>query len=113
MQRQDKENEMQSTDITDWRELAQRDHDGVEITLLWSAAGNRVKVAVADERTGEQFEVEICPSQALSAFYHPFAHRASREAPGWQTAAAPSRPVRRLELGAPATNPWDDAEEWE
>jgi hypothetical protein len=113
MQRQDREHEMQSTRVSDWRELAQRIHDGTEITLLWSAGGNSVKVAVADERTGEQFEIEICPSEALSAFYHPFAHRPSGDALSPHEAAAPSRGLRRDELDAPPTNPWDDAEEWE
>jgi hypothetical protein len=115
MQRQGKEDDMQSTQATDWTELAQRIDGGVAITLLWSQRGSRVKVAVADEWTGEQFEVEICPSDALSAFYHPFAHRPSRDAPWPQgaEAAAPSRGVRRHELDAAPTNPWDDAEEWE
>jgi hypothetical protein len=113
MQRQDKENEMQPTRVSDWRELAQRVDGGVAITLLWSKRGNRVKVAVADERTGEQFEVEIHPSEALSAFYHPFAHRPSRDVPSPQQTAVPSRGMRRHELDASPANPWDDAEEWE
>jgi hypothetical protein len=115
MQRQGKENEMQPTEVTDWRELAQRVDDEVAITLLWYQRGNRVKVAVADERTGEQFEVEIRRSEALSAFYHPFAHRPSRDgrSPQGAEAAAPSRGLSRHELDAPPTNRWDDAEEWE
>ena len=104
---------MQSTHVSDWRELATRIHDGVAIALLWSKRGNRVEVAVADERTGEQFEAEIRPSEALIAFYHPFAYRPSRDAPSSQQTAAPSRGVRRHELDASPANPWDDAEEWE
>jgi hypothetical protein len=113
MQRQDKKDEMQPTQVSDWRELAQRVDDGVAITLLWSERGNRVKVAVADERTGEQFEVEIYPSEALIAFYYPFAYRPSRNAPSPQQTAALSRGLRRHELDASPANPWDDAEEWE
>jgi hypothetical protein len=112
MQRQHKENEMQRTGVDDWRELAQRVHDGLEITLLWAQLGNRVKVAVADERTGEKLEVEVRPSAALSVFYHPFAHGPSPRAPMPERATPPSGRVGRVELEAPPTNPWDDAEEW-
>jgi hypothetical protein len=113
MQRQDKENEMQPTHVSGWRELAQRVDDGLEVTFLWAPLGNRVKVAVADKRTGEELEVEVCPSAALSVFYHPFAHRPSRHAPLPEQATPPARHERRLELDARPTNPWDDAEEWE
>jgi hypothetical protein len=113
MQRQDKENEMQRTHVSDWRELAQRVDDGFEITLLWAPLGNRVKVAVADKRTGEKLEVEVRPSAALTVFYHPFAHRPSLRVPLPEQATPPARPERSLELDARPTNPWDDAEEWE
>jgi hypothetical protein len=113
MQRHDKEKEMQLTQVSDWRELAQRIDDGLEITLLWCKFGNRVMVAVTDERTGEQFELEIRASEALSAFYHPFAHRASRRLPATPTPAAPPQRFRRLKPDSPPTNAWDDAEEWE
>jgi hypothetical protein len=32
---------------------------------------------VADERTGEAFEVRVTSERALDAFYHPFAYAAA------------------------------------
>jgi hypothetical protein len=31
-------------------------------------------VSVADERTGEAFELRVAQERALDAFYHPFAY---------------------------------------
>ena len=64
--------------IDDWRELANRDGDGLEISLLWSKATNRVKVTVADSRLDESFELDIAAAEALAAFNHPFAYAAGR-----------------------------------
>jgi hypothetical protein len=63
---------------SDWRELASRDTDGLEISLLWSKAADRVKVTVADSRLDESFELDIAGADALAAFHHPFAYAASR-----------------------------------
>jgi hypothetical protein len=57
----------------DWRELASRGGDGLEISLLWSEAPDVVKVAVADSRCDEEFEFEVAGADALAAFHHPFA----------------------------------------
>ena len=64
--------------IDDWRELANRDGDGLEISLLWSKAAGRVKVTVADSRLDESFELDIASAEALAAFHHPFAYAADR-----------------------------------
>lgn len=64
--------------IDDWRELASREGDGIEIALLWSKAADRVKVTVADSRLDEAFELDIAGADALAAFYHPFAYAAGR-----------------------------------
>ena len=61
----------------DWRELASRDGDGLEISLLWSKAAGRVKVTVADSRLDESFELDIAGADALAAFHHPFAYAAN------------------------------------
>jgi|GEM_PF-1585429 hypothetical protein len=66
------------TAIDDWRELASREGDGLEITLLWSRAADRVKVAVADSRLDEKFELHVAGAEALAAFHHPFAYAAGR-----------------------------------
>ena len=62
--------------LTDWRELASREADGLSVTLLWSKTGNKVKVTVADARLDEAFEVEVASPEALAAFYHPYAYAA-------------------------------------
>jgi hypothetical protein len=62
----------------DWRELASREGDGLEITLLWSKSAGRVKVTVADSRLDDSFELDIAGADALAAFHHPFAYAAGR-----------------------------------
>lgn len=74
-----------------WRELATRENDGLEITLLWSKAANRVKVTVADEKSDEAFELNVDNAEALAAFYHPFAYAA----------------CQRLEAGSAVREPFD------
>ena len=69
---------MATTALNDWRELAQRTSDGLEVTLLWSKSRDRVKVAVADSKLGDEFEFDVAGANALSAFYHPFVFAASR-----------------------------------
>ena len=64
--------------IDDWRELASRDSDGLEVSLLWSKATDRVKVTVADSRLDESFELDVAGADALAAFHHPFAYAADR-----------------------------------
>lgn len=61
-----------------WIDLATRESDALEVTLLWSRASGRVKVAVADARLDESFELHVAGADALSAFYHPFAYAVVR-----------------------------------
>ena len=61
----------------DWRELAMREGDGLEVHLLWSTSTDRVKVTVADARSETGFELEVAGADALSAFHHPFAYASS------------------------------------
>jgi hypothetical protein len=56
------------------RELAARVNDGIHVLLLWHPADDAVTVSVADDRTGERFELPVAPDRALDAFYHPFAY---------------------------------------
>jgi hypothetical protein len=74
----DKEATMAITTTNDWRELAQRTGDGLAVTLFWSKSAERIKVAVDDSKTGNQFDLEVAGADALSAFYHPFAFAANR-----------------------------------
>jgi hypothetical protein len=87
---------MATTALNDWRELAQRTSDGLEVTLLWSKSRDRVKVAVADSKIGDWFQFDVAGANALSAFYHPFVFAASR---GLDYGAA-KRDHHHLELNA-------------
>jgi hypothetical protein len=59
-----------------WSELAVRENDGLAVSLLWSRATGRVKVAVADARLDERFEFRVLGADALAAFHHPYAYAA-------------------------------------
>jgi len=56
------------------RELAYRVNDGVEVTLLWDAADDELRICVCDHREGAYFEVLPERHEALDAFYHPYAY---------------------------------------
>jgi alkanesulfonate monooxygenase SsuD/methylene tetrahydromethanopterin reductase-like flavin-dependent oxidoreductase (luciferase family) len=64
---------------THTRELAARKGDGLAVVLLWNPQDGAVIVSVADDRTGDRFEIVVSRERALDAFYHPFAY-APREA---------------------------------
>ncbi len=57
-------------------ELANRRSAGVEVWLFWRRHDDAVTVSVADEQTGEAFELRVARERALDAFYHPFAYAA-------------------------------------
>ena len=61
-----------------WKELAGRENEGLEISLLWNKSADRLKVTVADARLDEDFEFDVVGAHALAAFYHPFAYAADR-----------------------------------
>jgi dihydrofolate reductase len=65
---------MQTTTNRTTRELDHRVNDGLDVKLLWNSLTDRVSVAVEDERTGEFFEFDVDPEDALIAFYHPYAY---------------------------------------
>lgn len=56
------------------RELDHRFNDGIDVTLLWDERTDGVSVAVRDEKTGESFELDVHPEDALTAFHHPYAY---------------------------------------
>jgi hypothetical protein len=60
------------------RELAHRTSNGVEVTLLWLPADDRLVVSVVDARLGEAFEIDVDAAEALDAFHHPYAYAAFR-----------------------------------
>ena len=58
-------------------ELDHRVSDGINVQLLWTPEDDRVFVAVADARTGEDFTLEVADrGRALDAFHHPYAYHA-------------------------------------
>ncbi len=68
-----------NTPSTTARELAHRRNDGIDVTLLWDAATDRVTVAVSDSKAGEAFELVVAPGErALDVFHHPYAYEAAR-----------------------------------
>lgn len=58
------------------KELAARQRDGLSVVLRWNPREDAVTVAVADERTGDRFEIAVEHRDALDAFYHPYAYAA-------------------------------------
>ena len=74
---------------TDWRELAARRGDGLEVTLIWSASTGRVQLSVLDVRSGALLVRDVPRDAAMDAFSHPFAYaepavsrRVAETAPG-------------------------------
>jgi hypothetical protein len=63
------------------KELAYREGDGLEVTLLWDERRDRLAVSVFDSKTGDCFALEAPGGRALDVFYHPFAYAASRTTP--------------------------------
>jgi hypothetical protein len=59
-------------------ELAQRQNDGIEVTLLWSRDDGSVAVQVRHLRTRRTFELHVQPDRALDAYYHPFSYTPRR-----------------------------------
>jgi hypothetical protein len=66
----------------DWRELANRVGDGLQISLVWSKSADRVRVTVFGERLREPFDIHVDGADALSAFHHPFAYAAAARKAG-------------------------------
>ena len=54
------------------RELAYRESDGLEITLLWERSNDRLTVTVLDTKTSELLTLEAPRERALDVFYHPY-----------------------------------------
>jgi hypothetical protein len=70
---------MAAAAFTERRELAHRTSDGIEVTLFWSKASNKVTIAVVDSHSDEALEFEVSASAALDAFNHPYAYAATRQ----------------------------------
>jgi hypothetical protein len=60
------------------RELDFRSNDGLEVALLWQPDTNRVSVRVFDGKSGDDFDLDVAPAEAMDAFHHPYAYAANR-----------------------------------
>jgi hypothetical protein len=61
------------------RELDHRTSDRIDVWLLWRERDDHVLVAVADERTGARFRIEVRDGdRPLDVFHHPYAYAAWR-----------------------------------
>jgi hypothetical protein len=58
-------------------ELATRQGGGIVVRLLWRRGEDSVRIAVEDERTGEEFELQVASERAYDAYTHPFAYLAA------------------------------------
>jgi hypothetical protein len=63
------------------RELAYRETNGTEVSLLWDPTDDRLTVTVTNWRTGDSFDVEARRDNALEVFHHPYVHAAERPGP--------------------------------
>ena len=69
---------MTTTAFTERRELAHRTSDGIEVSLFWTQATNRVTIAVLDSHSDESLVFDVNGRDALDAFNHPYAYAATR-----------------------------------
>jgi hypothetical protein len=65
---------MSNLTATAVRELDRRTGDRIDVQLLWNPQTDRVSIAVEDGRSGERFELAVNPTEALTAFHHPYAY---------------------------------------
>jgi hypothetical protein len=61
------------------RELAYRNQNGLEVTLLWNSRSNEVSVEVVDHLDDSGFRFPIAGQLAVEAFHHPYAYAHSHE----------------------------------
>jgi hypothetical protein len=62
------------------RELAYRESEGLEVTLLWRPDDDALSVLVVDTRSRNCFMLPAERDHALDVFNHPFAHARLRAA---------------------------------
>jgi hypothetical protein len=55
------------------KELAYRQSDGLEVSLLWDPRDDSLAVLVVDERLGVTLELPVGGESPLEVFHHPFA----------------------------------------
>jgi YD repeat-containing protein len=73
------------------RELAHREQDGLEVTLLWDARSNSVSIEVIDRRDESGFLLPVAGDCALDAFHHPYAYALADDAASYIGSATTAR----------------------
>jgi hypothetical protein len=66
-----------TSQIPNRRELDHRHANGIDVTLSWSPADDRLYVTVLDD-AGDAFELRVAAHEALDAFEDPYAYAAHR-----------------------------------
>lgn len=64
--------------LDEYRELAHRAADGIEVTLFWNTAADEVSLEVFDHGSDNVFYLPVAPNRAMDAFHHPYAYAASQ-----------------------------------
>ena len=59
-------------------DLASRRNDGIHVNLWWTPVDDTVSVEVLHVASDASFDLSVERSDALEAFYHPFAYAARR-----------------------------------
>ena len=72
------------------KELASRNRNGLEVTLLWDPRSNEVSVELIDQLDDSGFRLPIAGHLALDAFNHPYAYAQSHEHGGDRVAQTAS-----------------------
>jgi hypothetical protein len=62
------------------KELAHRQSDGLEVSLLWDPRDDSLAVLVVDGRLGVTLELPVEGESPLEVFHHPFAVASRRGA---------------------------------
>jgi hypothetical protein len=70
---------METTRQREWHDLSRRTDGGLDVTLVWNELSNELSVLVADEGSGDFFEIAVTQADdALDIYRHPYAYAAAR-----------------------------------
>ena len=70
---------IETIDALEWIDLADREHDGISVTLYWARSTKILAVTVADACSGDYFELVLANDEPpLEVFYHPYAYARRR-----------------------------------
>ena len=67
-----------TTSPAEWKQMARRAENDVEVALLWNESLSRIKVLVSDRQMCHYLDFEVEEGSALKAFQLPFAEATTR-----------------------------------